>query len=279
MPQRVPALASLFFVAALQAQATEFVASLDGAQPVPPTASAVKGKLQLLLDTTNNTVVYKLLTGTFSTAVPTGGVTIRRAASGANGAAVVALTGSGTLWAGVTRAITTTEIADLRAGLWYVNVQTAAFPGGEIRGQIAAALLPTAFGTGCVGTNTKTPTIGARSFACANNSVFRLTLANAKESSTAFLLVGTSKTDWSGIPLPFDLTPIGMAGCTAYCNDTGIGGPGTFTDATGAAFIPILLPYDNSIVGATLYSQWVVLDPGATLLGFTTSNALEWKVQ
>ena len=279
MPRVATALASFLLGAALPAQATEFVAALDGAQQVPPTASTVKGKLQVQLDTTTSTLTYKLLTGAFSGAIAANGTTIRRGASGTVGAAVLTLAGGPTVWAGASRALNATEIADLRAGLWYVSVQTIAFPVGEIRGQLGAASLPTTFGTGCVGTNTRTPTISARSFPCANNTVFRINLSNARESSTAFLLVGNSKSDWAGIPLPFDLAAIGMNGCTAYCNDTGIGGPGTFTDATGIAFVPLLLPYDNAIVGVTLYSQWVVLDIGATTLGFTTSNALDWKVQ
>ena len=28
------------------------------------------------------------------------------------------------------------QAADLLAGLWYINIHTAAFPGGEIRGQV-----------------------------------------------------------------------------------------------------------------------------------------------
>jgi hypothetical protein len=35
------------------------------------------------------------------------------------------------------------QAADLLAGLWYVNLHTAAFPGGEIRGQIAVIPEPT----------------------------------------------------------------------------------------------------------------------------------------
>ena len=31
------------------------------------------------------------------------------------------------------------EIADLMAGLWYINLHTAEYPGGEIRGQVTQA--------------------------------------------------------------------------------------------------------------------------------------------
>jgi len=35
--------------------------------------------------------------------------------------------------------VTDAQAADLRAGKWYVNVHTAANPGGEIRGQVVPA--------------------------------------------------------------------------------------------------------------------------------------------
>jgi hypothetical protein len=35
--------------------------------------------------------------------------------------------------------ITDSQIGDLKGGMWYVNVHTAAHPGGEIRGQLTAA--------------------------------------------------------------------------------------------------------------------------------------------
>ena len=35
--------------------------------------------------------------------------------------------------------LTAAQIAQLRSGLWYVNLHTAVHPGGEIRGQVTAA--------------------------------------------------------------------------------------------------------------------------------------------
>jgi CHRD domain len=45
------------------------------------------------------------------------------------------LAGSGTL-SGSTPALTSEQEADLLAGRWYFNLHTAAFPGGELRGQL-----------------------------------------------------------------------------------------------------------------------------------------------
>ena len=41
-----------------------------------------------------------------------------------------------------TTAITALQGADLLSGLWYVNIHTATFPGGEIRGQITRNAVP-----------------------------------------------------------------------------------------------------------------------------------------
>ena len=58
------------------------------------------------------------------------------AAAGANAGVVVPFAGS--LASPITGSATLTDpqIADLKAGKWYVNLHTAANPGGEIRGQV-----------------------------------------------------------------------------------------------------------------------------------------------
>jgi hypothetical protein len=50
--------------------------------------------------------------------------------------------------------LTAAQTADLLAGLWYINIHTAANPGGEIRGQVSAIPVPAAvwlFGSGLLG--------------------------------------------------------------------------------------------------------------------------------
>ena len=40
--------------------------------------------------------------------------------------------------------ITSTQAADLLAGLWYINIHTELYPGGEIRGQVEVVPIPAA---------------------------------------------------------------------------------------------------------------------------------------
>ena len=43
------------------------------------------------------------------------------------------------------------QIADLNAGLWYLNIHNSSFPGGEIRGQILLVPEPSAFALVAIG--------------------------------------------------------------------------------------------------------------------------------
>ena len=46
------------------------------------------------------------------------------------------------------------QSADLLAGLWYINIHTTVFPGGEIRGQVSVIPIPASvwlFGSGLLG--------------------------------------------------------------------------------------------------------------------------------
>jgi hypothetical protein len=133
----IAAVSALLLAASAQAAIVHYSAKLNGAAETPPNDSKGKGAAQVTLDTTKKTlswtVTYSGLTGPATMAHFHGPAPAGQAAGVA-----IPLTppldspikGSST--------ITDSQMADLKAGQWYVNVHTAAHPGGEIRGQLAA---------------------------------------------------------------------------------------------------------------------------------------------
>ena len=121
-----------------------FTASLDGAQEVPPTGSPATGSATVTLDAAETTITVDV---TFSglTGGAVSAALIHVAAPGTNGPLVITLSGFPAATSGTysqSFAITSAQVSDLRAGLHYVNIHNATFPGGEIRGQLTEVLSP-----------------------------------------------------------------------------------------------------------------------------------------
>lgn len=117
------------------AETMMFKADLKGASEVPPTDSSGSGNAMVTLDTEGKTVAWKItytgLTGDASAAHFHG-----PAAVGANAGPAVDI--SGKIAEGSAQ-VTDQQIADLQGGKWYLNIHTAKFPDGEIRGQLEPA--------------------------------------------------------------------------------------------------------------------------------------------
>jgi CHRD domain len=109
-----------------------FKATLSGASEVPANASAATGTATLTFNTT--TKIFSL-TVTHSIATATNGH-IHKAAAGASGGVIFPFSSFTSPIAYTSVALDATQEADLNANLYYVNIHTAAFPGGEVRGQL-----------------------------------------------------------------------------------------------------------------------------------------------
>ena len=111
-----------------------FSATLSAAAEVPPNSSMANGKLDATLDKKTSVLRWKL---TYSGL--TGPATMVHfhapAMPGAN-AGVVLPFPSAASGVNAEGTLTPAQVTDLMAGKWYVNVHTAANPGGEIRGQL-----------------------------------------------------------------------------------------------------------------------------------------------
>ena len=109
-----------------------FKAMLMGSNESTPNASTAMG---------NGTLVFNKLTKTFTITVThtLSTVTIghiHKGAVGASGPVVFPFTSLATPIVYTSAALDATQEADLNAGLYYINLHSAAFPAGEIRGQL-----------------------------------------------------------------------------------------------------------------------------------------------
>jgi hypothetical protein len=138
------ALAMTFGVLSLSAQAaTYFTANLNSAQEVPPNASTATGFGRVTLNDAGTQItasVYYASAAAPLTSNVTAGHIHGPAAIGVNGPVIFNLAPTTGVTFGqvvnATFAVTPTQVADLKAGLYYFNIHTVNNGGGEIRGQI-----------------------------------------------------------------------------------------------------------------------------------------------
>jgi CHRD domain len=126
--------ACVMFASPALAEMVSFKADLKANEEVPPNDSKATGTLAATYDTTSKKLTWK---GNYSGL--TGPATMAHfhgpAEAGKNAAVAVAITPSTSPFENSAN-LTDAQAADLMAGRWYVNVHTAAHPGGEIRGQL-----------------------------------------------------------------------------------------------------------------------------------------------
>jgi hypothetical protein len=131
------AMSAVLSAGAALAETQTYRATLTGAAETPPNESTGIGTAVAVLETGPKTLTWKIdysgLSGP-ATMAHFHGPAAAGVAAGVQipmeGAMDSPLKGAATL--------TAAQVADLQAGRWYVNIHTAKFPKGEIRGQLAA---------------------------------------------------------------------------------------------------------------------------------------------
>jgi aldose sugar dehydrogenase len=117
-----------------------FVANLDGSQEVPPVSTNATGAATLLLNPDETSALVSLSFRNLS-----GAETFAKihgpAAAGQTASPEFDLPSTGN-FSNFQITLTPQQVSDLKAGLFYVNVRSAAFPAGEIRGQFGAVAQP-----------------------------------------------------------------------------------------------------------------------------------------
>lgn len=133
----VLAVAAMLSLAALPAAAeiVNFTVGIDGEQQVPPAATAGVGVLEASFDTETRVLTWTLLYSGL-TGPATAGHFHGPADIGVNAGVAVGFEGSLASPLVGTATLLPEQAEQLLDGLWYVNIHTAAFPGGEIRGQL-----------------------------------------------------------------------------------------------------------------------------------------------
>lgn len=142
-------------LAAVPAMAqTTYVCALTGAAEVPPSGSTATGSATVVLNAAQTQLSisanFQNLVGTYSASHIHG-----PAAVGVNGSIRWGFVGTAAGWVfsngnhdGVLTnfigtPVTPADVANLNAGLFYVNIHSSTKPGGELRGQLAVQPVPT----------------------------------------------------------------------------------------------------------------------------------------
>ena len=98
-------------------------------------------------------------------------------------------------------------------------------------------------------------------------------VANAPPLAAASLMVSNTNVEFSGVPLPIDLSGLGQIGCQML-----IGQPvllPTQISGTGYQDYNLVLPNNPALIGTHLYFQWVVDIPSFGFMGIGLSNAVD----
>ena len=137
---RLAPIVAISILAGTATAQTYFTAVVAGSNEVPPNPSTSQGIGSFMLDATQTNLSYNIS----FTPIASGetGAHIHQAAPGVNGPVIIALP-LGSPKVG-TSPINPAQVAALLAGNLYVNIHSAALPGGEIRGQLVQSVQPEA---------------------------------------------------------------------------------------------------------------------------------------
>jgi hypothetical protein len=179
---------------------TIYVSVATPSQEVPPTTSAYAGHASFILSADKMSLLYHIVT----TAVPTN-VLLERGIASTNGSVLYPLTPVAETLDGTLQLTGASDPTDLAGGRFYLNIQTAAFQTGELRGQI---LTPgQTLYTGVLAGRNEVPPVGSQAS------------GGAQFVLSADQTILNYEADVSGIiPTSADVAnaPVGMTGSVIY---------------------------------------------------------------
>ena len=137
----------------------------------------------------------------------------------------------------------------------------------------ASAATPYGVGCGNAAPLTLTPT----SSAVPGQSI----TARVTNTPTLAAFIGFGLSDVvssSGLPLPFDLSPVGMTGCTLYQSNDIFGLPTTSAGVPFERLFALPLPSNPLLVGREAFIQAFSFAPLANPYGFLASNGVRYRL-
>lgn len=128
-------LAGCGMMGSMSSHTETFTAAMTGAQEVPPVSTAASGNAEVTYNRDTSMMSYRVTYAGLS-GPATAGHIHGPAGPGANAGVVVPFTNAGSSPISGEVKLTPEQFNQLASGQYYVNVHTAAHPGGEIRGQL-----------------------------------------------------------------------------------------------------------------------------------------------
>lgn len=157
----------------------------------------------------------------------------------------------------------------------YLGASTSADSSDPAWARLSSAGTYMTFGAGCQGTS-GTPALAPSTGQLPNiGQSFEITMTNLPNSGTAMGVLGFSKTAWGTIPLPFDLSIIGMTNCVLSV-EAFVLVPVPYTGSTVKWSVSI--PDSPVLLSEKFYQQGFIPDASANPFGATLTNAGEGVV-
>lgn len=135
------------------------------------------------------------------------------------------------------------------------------------------------FGAGCQGSNGRTLALTVVAGSTAHiGQQLQMQLANVPTTLAApYLLLGISKTQIQGLPLPMNLSLIGLPGCTGY-SSADLKSPMTLANTTGISSWTLNIPNGSYLLGMELHLQGLCFEIPSFSRWGSVSNAITARI-
>ncbi len=133
------------------------------------------------------------------------------------------------------------------------------------------------YGRQCPGAKGMEPYVAFGGYPTQGNNSFAIGIANAAPNAPSLGFVGFSRTHYGNVPLPLDLTAIGMPKCALQTDIAVV--LNLATDAQGKATLIGGVPTDPALVGIHVTAQFAIQDSAANPAGISTTEGVELVVR